>query len=543
MIMDTKIILIARVSDVNQREALPAQKKRLEDYARLKDWADWDYFEFDESAYKDDRKKFATLIEDKIQSLKQNAIIVFDKIDRFTRDASQKEVRIMSSLVEKGSIEIHFPSDNLFITKNSPATDLFRLGIGMLLAKYYSDASRDNVKRRFEQMLTDGIWVHRAPIGYKNVVIGGTPQKPIKDIVIDDSKAHYIAKAFEMRAIGTPYEVIAKQLNEDGFRTNADKKASKGYIERTLNNKFYYGKMVHDGKEYDHHYPPIISQALYRECLRVKDQRKHEMTKYDSKEFAFKKIVKCGKCGRAVSPFQARNTVYLRCAGKCSNPNTAVSLVIDGVTADVCNIDVPENWINQVIAELRKRHDNQQLYFTQNIVQTRAEYDKIKEKMRKLYYDLLEGRITQPFHDEIANELESRQQELNDKLKMLTSDNKSFQVTASYLLDLAQRAEKLFTESDEGLQQKLLEYVLSNIELNDKKLSYILNDPFRTIVEAKEKALTSQNPNIWCGSGDSNPWPHPWQGCALTTELDPLLVAPPRLELGTQGSSGLCSTN
>ena len=98
---------------------------------------------------------------------------------------------------------------------------------------------------------------------------------------------------------------------------------------------------------------------------------------------------------------------------------------------------------------------------------------------------------------------------------MLTSDNKSFQVTASYLLDLAQRAEKLFKESDEALQQKLLDYVLSNIELNDKKLSYILNEPFRTIVETKKKALTSQNPNIWCGSRDSNPWPRPWQGRAL----------------------------
>ena len=65
-------------------------------------------------------------------------------------------------------------------------------------------------------------------------------------------------------------------------------------------------------------------------------------------------------------------------------------------------------------------------------------------------------------HDEIAAELETRQQELNEQPKMLTSDNKSFQVTASYLLDLAQRSARLFSESDEGLQQKLLEYVLSN---------------------------------------------------------------------------------
>ena len=104
---------------------------------------------------------------------------------------------------------------------------------------------------------------------------------------------------------------------------------------------------------------------------------------------------------------------------------------------------------------------------------------------------------------------------------MLTSDNKDFQVTASYLLDLAQRAEQLFNESDEGLRQKLLEYVLSNIELKDKKLSYILNDPFKTVVETKKKSLAAHNSNIWCGYRDSNSGPLPWQGSALTTELHP----------------------
>lgn len=498
-----KLILIARVSDVEQRKALPAQKLRLENYAKTLGYTPelWKYYQFDESAYKDDRQKFALLIEDKIQSLNEHAIIVFDKIDRFTRDASQKEVRIMSNLVEKGKIEIHFPSDNLFISQNSPATDLFRLGIGMLLAKYYSDSSRDNVKRRFEQMLNDGIWVHRAPIGYKNVN-SGTAQKPIKDIVVDNEKAHFIVKAFELRATGMPYAVIAKELDKMGFRSNiVDSKApNKAFLERILSNKFYYGVMVHSDREYPHKYPPLISRALFMVCQRVKEQRKHEKTKYDSIDYTFKKIVKCGKCGRAVSPFRARNSVYLRCAnGRCDNPNTAESLVIDDVYNDLSNVDVPSNWIDLVIVELRNRYENQQTYYTQTVEGTRIEYDKIKGKMRKLYLDLLEGRITQQLHDDFANEFEAKQQELNERLKMLTSDNKNFQITASYLLDLAQRAEQLFKESDEGLQQKLLEYMLSNIELNDKKLSYILNDPFKTIVEAKKKSPVGSESTIWCG--------------------------------------------
>ena len=61
--MINKIILIARVSDVEQRQALPAQKLRLESYAQKFAGFEIEYFEFDESAYKDSRQKFAKLIQ------------------------------------------------------------------------------------------------------------------------------------------------------------------------------------------------------------------------------------------------------------------------------------------------------------------------------------------------------------------------------------------------------------------------------------------------------------------------------------------------
>jgi hypothetical protein len=197
----------------------------------------------------------------------------------------------------------------------------------MALAKYYSDSIRDNVKRRFEQMLSEGIWVHRAPIGYKNVMKGGTPQNPIKDIEVDDAKAHYIVKAFEMRARGVHTLSLLKNLGKMGFRSNiaGSKAPNKAFLERILSNEFYYGVMVHAGRELPAQVPATHQSCLINQVQRVRDERKHEKTKYDSKDFTLKKIVKCGKCGRAVSPFKARNTVYLRCANsKCDNPNTAV---------------------------------------------------------------------------------------------------------------------------------------------------------------------------------------------------------------------------
>jgi predicted site-specific integrase-resolvase len=57
-IMNTKVVLIARVSDVEQRKALPAQKQRLDNYAKQLGHPS-EYYEYDESAYKDDRQKFS----------------------------------------------------------------------------------------------------------------------------------------------------------------------------------------------------------------------------------------------------------------------------------------------------------------------------------------------------------------------------------------------------------------------------------------------------------------------------------------------------
>ena len=71
---------IARVSDPKQIEALPAQRRKLNDYSRSLG-LDMEYFEFNESAYSGDREKFLAIIN-KILSHKEFYVILFDKIDR-----------------------------------------------------------------------------------------------------------------------------------------------------------------------------------------------------------------------------------------------------------------------------------------------------------------------------------------------------------------------------------------------------------------------------------------------------------------------------
>ena len=493
-----KIILIARVSDVEQRKALPAQKLKLEAYAKKERYG-YEYYEFDESAHGDTRVKFAELVN-RIESQNEKCIVAFDKIDRLTRDSSQEEVKALNDLVRQDKIEIHFPSDNLFITKDSPATDLFRMSIGMALAKYYSDSIRDNVKRRFEQMLNDRTWVGAAPIGYLNIN-NGTKDKPIKDIIVDIVRAPHIVKMFELRATGLPYAQVAKQVNTLGLTSKQDKKISKSVAEKILKNPFYYGTMLYMGKTYPHKYEPLISRQLFNQCQSIREKRHDQRTAYASIDFTLKDMAVCEYCNCTVTPYYSRENVYLKCTGskgRCSNVNTAQRLVMPDVVGVVTAITIPKEVLPLVINKLKGYHDNEQSYYIKNIEQTRLEYNKVKERIKKLTYERLDGSITMELYNEISTELTTKQQELNDRLISLTKSNQSFTVTISHLLDLAQRVSQLFESSSERLQQKLLKFVLSNMKMGDKKLTFDVINPYKMFIELNKKALVEPNNVNWC---------------------------------------------
>ena len=73
-----KAILLARVSTEEQKEAgnsLPSQLHRLHEYAERHGFEILQTYNFDESAYKNDRKKFSSVLKDLKQSLEPVALM------------------------------------------------------------------------------------------------------------------------------------------------------------------------------------------------------------------------------------------------------------------------------------------------------------------------------------------------------------------------------------------------------------------------------------------------------------------------------------
>ena len=303
-----KAILIARVSTEEQKEAgnsLPAQVARLERYCQSKGFEITKTFSFDESAYKDQRDEFDRILDFVIGQTDKVAVCC-DKVDRLSRNMFDQRV---SALYEKAlldQIELHFVSDGQTITSRISATEKFQFGISLGLAKYFSDAISDNVKRANEQKLRKGEWTSKAPYGYKNI----TKADVKKDVIIDDNASYIIRKAFELYATGAySMSLLAKKLNEE-YGVNW----SKSHVDKALENPFYHGIMRVKGKMYPHCYTPIITKALFDQAQEIKaGYNKKNRYKYAGHPYIYRGLLRCAECGLAITPEKQKGHVYYHC--------------------------------------------------------------------------------------------------------------------------------------------------------------------------------------------------------------------------------------
>ncbi len=218
--------------------------------------------------------------------------VCFDKVDRFSRNVFDKRVAYLYEMAMKDQIELHFASDNLILTSKISAVEKFHFGINLGLSKYYSDAISDNVKRAYEQKIKNGEWIGKAPIGYTNT----TNEKDNKDISLDQTRAPFIIKIFELYASGnSSMRTIKNEMDKLGLRSNTEnhKPITISQIEHTLKNPFYYGVMEIKGKLYPHKYPPLISKELFDKVQEVRLGYHKKPFKYAAKPYILRGMIKC----------------------------------------------------------------------------------------------------------------------------------------------------------------------------------------------------------------------------------------------------------
>ncbi len=494
-----KAILLARVSSEEQEDtqSIPAQVDRLQKYAQGKKFTQIETHQIVESSTKDTRKKFEKVVET-IQKSKEPVALIVETVDRLQRGF--KESLLLNEFLKSGKLELHFLRENLIMSKDSNSSEHLRWDMGVMFAKNYVMQLSDNVKRSFERKIQNGEWLRESPIGYLNE----RDENDKSRIYPDPDRSHLIVHLFELYASGGHSMItLAKESKNIGLRSKSGKILGTSAIENILKNPFYYGYMLIKDQIYPHKYEPLISKELFDKAKAVREGWHKKPFKYQAIPFAFRGVIQCKLCSSTVTgEIKKGKYTYYHC-GKRDCERHSIFVKESDLLKEVEKVfkalgKLPQKVIDDVIEGLKSASKATTNFHLDSMQALQNEYSKIEKRKSGLYDDKLDGSITKDFYDKKFKEFTEKEADLLQQMKEHQQANTNSAITASLLLDLAKRAWDIFKSSETHEKRALINFVLQNCTLDDKKLEYNLKDPFASIEKYS-------NHPVWQAQKESNP--------------------------------------
>jgi len=495
-----KSINVARVSTEEQKDAgnsLPAQEERLTSYCSKKYFDIIKTYSFEESAYKKKRDEFDIIVEH-IQevSKKEKIAVCFDKVDRFSRGSVfDKRVGILYDMALADKIELHFVSEGQTINNQMSAVEKFQFGMSLGLAKYYSDAIGDNVKRAFEQKRRNGEWTGGVRLGYLNVSLD-VEKRLRKDIIIDPNRSPLVIKMFEMYATSNySLETIRKEITNLGLRSLKGCELSKSCVENILKDSFYCGIAVSRiYGVYPHKYPRLITKELFEKCQEIRGSRRKKLQKFASREYILSTLMTCKNCGCTMTPTTSKKKwIYYSCTnskGICRRQYAPEIKLLKPIYEVFDRFaEITEETQNDLVEELRKNTESEVVFNKTQISRIRNDYEQMKQKDDRLLEAYLDQSITKETYDTKHQEYYDKIQRLQIELEEHTKADYDYKTTMATVVSVARRAKEIFEGSEIIEKRQFLNYLLQNPTVNGEKLEFTIRSPFNFVLELAD------NPN------------------------------------------------
>ena len=482
-----KAVILARVSTKDQEEghSIDAQCHRLREYCARKGLEVLQTYEIIESSTRGDRKRFMEMVA-YAKRYPECVAIVADKVDRVQR--SFKEFPLLDDLIQRGSIELHFFSDNVIIHRESRSSDRTMWSMRVLLAQSYTDSTSENIRRSLEHKRRVGEWAGPAPIGYMN-----TRDEFGKSVIVSDpARAPIITQLFEEYATGafTLSEMVAK-AKRYGLRTKSGLYLQKSVIHRLFMHPFYHGEMEIKGEMYAHRHEAIIPRWLFQACQEVREGHNKKPFKYADKEFVFRGLITCATAGHVVTADTKTKTyksgkqatwTYLRCWNPDA-PEKKMWVREDEVLAQVEAVLErlgirDKEFLDDTLLYLKETTKLKKEHHTIEVAQLKKEHTEIQSRLDKLMDLRLDGEITKEDFEMKKRRLKDRQYEIGRLITTYDKADDEFTKRMEMLLNLMYEGPRIFKGSTISQKRELLNFLFANLTLKGATLCYTLRSPF-----------------------------------------------------------------
>lgn len=147
--------------------------------------------------------------------------------------------------------------------------------------------------------------------------------------------------------------------------------------------------------------------------------------------------------------------------------------------------------IDYVVGKLKSTTEAEQDFYRLTIANLQAEYNKIDDRISKMFDEKMDSSITAEIYDKKLREYKAKQFDITQQIQEHSKADESHYLTASKLLDICKRAKNLFDISEPNEKRQLLNFVFQNCRLRGNEPIFTPKPVFAGIVSAHKMLIGS----------------------------------------------------
>ncbi len=443
------------------------------------------------------------IFEEMIQEIEDGKIdgIVCWKLDRLSRNPSDSG-RIQQ-LLQDGKLKhiltaekSYFPEDNAIV---------FSVEAGM--SNQYIRELSSNTRRGMQSKAEKGNKPGVPPVGYLN-------DRLEKIIIADPDRFTAMRMLWDKMLTGTYSMAQLVTIADKELHLTTPVRGRTGgkpiaysSICALFKNKFYTGKLVFKGAEYDGNHPAMITEEEFERVQQIIDPLHTTRPKDKTYNFQLRNLFRCGECGFAITAEQKRKTikstgvvkeyVYYHCTGKskstkCSQPKLHVSedVLVEQIKDKLSKFTIDPDFYKLAIEALAQEEDE---VVEKDQAKSTARDKAIDKKMQSIA-NLRRMRYNGDADDDswyyaemqtLENELESLQKQRNDA----EYKARDWRAKADEVFTFARYAKEDFDGDDLEKKRTVVVKLGEVLTIMDRTIQFTPNKYFIPLEEMNESKV------------------------------------------------------
>ncbi|GAA4100498.1 recombinase family protein [Mucilaginibacter panaciglaebae] len=440
-----------------------------------------------ESAKTDDRKEFGRMLEyirnfNRKKSEYSVGYIVVFSLDRFSRTGAEV-FPIVNELKHLGVkiVAVTNPTDS------NTSHGKFMQQLGFILGELDNDQRKEKIVAGMKNMLLNGGWPTKSPLGYDKV---HDPGNKYKKSVINE-KGQLIKQAFRLKLDGYNNTYIQLWLKKRGLDLHRQK------LTDIFKNPFYCGVNIHaviNNEPVIGNQEPMITQEEHFKIIGINsDFLKTHKTEDD--HFPLKSTLVCGKCGRKFTAYHIlkKKAKYYKCntIGCKTNINTdkmhnLFKEHLDTFQVNPLLIAPLKQQLTYTFDSLNQSQKKEALELNKIIV-------KLRDELEVVEYRFATGKIEDELYQKVKNKLSAEIATLDKDFKKLNRSLSNLHYYIDVALKLCSNLSLLWSKGTLCIKQRLQNLLFPTGILFNKDLSnyrtYETNNLFNLITSLSDSIL------------------------------------------------------